>query len=481
MLKYFLSFLLLACALDGRAADFDVASSMMSAGADELALAYMLDHPQAKPDGKWNELEFRLLSKFGRDEQALKIAKTLPFSKENALLAANSALSLKKPEAARSFLVQAIWMGNLGKSELRKARLDAIKALLMEKDWKSAYYAMLRFGQDYHPVTVAEAELFVGGLLDADMAKESVPWLVGLDEKDPVRVRVELETGLISAVDAMKLAGNDPGILQIAARSGKDPVLDIRAKEAQAAAGKIDGKNLWQSYLDHAPGFSNQYALLQGNYGSWPDSIAKITDPYAARSLLAYLSTREKDHEALAALVGSLKGEPRVALVLFSGRIDLPLDAKAALGEMAYDSGDFASCINFWKDLPLQKEDPLKLAFAYARTGQSAKASSMVEGYFKGKSSLDPQSSSLALAALKQISPPPKSLLDSLLQFADPSSKRRMLMYLGRISTDPEAAAAYYFQASTGKRDDPAGILCIESLKEAGLQSDAKALAEKWK
>ncbi len=481
MLKYFLSFLLSACALNVWAADFDVASSMTSAGADKLALAFMLDHPQAKPDDKWNDLEFRMLEKSGKNEQALKIAKTLPFSKENALLAANSALSLKKPETARNFLAQAIWKGSLSKTELRKARLDSIGALLMEKDWRSAYYAMLRFDQDYHPVTVAEAELFVGGLLDADMAKESVPWLVGLDEKDPVRVRVELETGLIGAMDAMKLAGNDPEILQIAARSGKDPVLDIRAKEAQVAAGKLDGKTLWQSYLDHAPGFSNQYALLQGDYASWLDSIAKITDPYAARSLLAYLSSREKDQKALDSLVDSLKGEPRVALALFSGRSDLPVDAKAALGEMAYDSGDYASCAKFWEVLTLQKEAPLKLAFAYAKTGQFAKASSMVEGYFKGKSSLDPRSSNLALSVLRLISPPPKSLLESLLQIADSASKRQILMHLARISGDPAVAAAYYFQATTGKKGDPAGILCIERLKEAGLEADAKALADKWK
>lgn len=481
MLKYCLFFLLSACALDAWAADFDVASSMMSAGADELALAYMLDHPQAKPDVKWNELEFNLLTKFGRHDQALAIAKTLPFSQDNALLAANSALSVKKPEMALNFLAQAIWMGNLGKPELRKARLDAIEALILEKDWKSAYYAMLRFDQDYHPVTVAEAELFVGGLLDAGMAKESVPWLVALDEKDPVRVRVELENGLISAGDAMKLAGSDPKILQIAARSGKDPSLDIRAKEAQVAAGKLDGKTLWQSYLDHAPGFSNQYALLQGNYAAWIDSIAKITDPYAARSLLAYLSVHEQDAKPLSFLIASLKGEPKVALVLFSGRSDLSPDAKTDLGEMAYDSSDFASCVKYWQDLPLQQDDPLKLAFSYAKTGQMAKAASLAQAYFKGKSSLDQQSSSLALSVLKQIAPQPKSLLESLLQIADPESKKPILMHLGRISTDPLVAAAYYFQASTGKRDDPAGILCIESLKEAGLDGDARALAAKWK
>lgn len=479
MLKRFLILLPALFSLNARAADFDVASSMSAAGADGLALSYMLDHPQAKADEKWDELEFALLSKFGKHQEALKIAKILPFSKENALLSAESALAADKPEIARDFIAQAIWKGKPNKSELRKARFDVIRSLLIEKDWKNAYYAMLRFDQDYHPVTSDEAELFVGGLFEAGMAKESVPWLVGLDEKDPVRVRVELENGLINAQDAMRLAGGDPEILQIAARSGKDPSLDIRAKEALVASGKLDGKTLWQSYLDHAAGFSNQYALLQGNYGSWPDAIAKIKDPYAARSLLAYLSTRENGAKSVSSLIDSLKDEPKVAISLFSARSDLPVDAKTSLGEMAYDSGDYASCAKFWDGLTLQS--PLKLAFCLAKTGQPAKVPGLVEGYFKGKTSLDPQSSTLSLSVLKQLSPPPKPLLESLLEIADSGSKRETLMYLARISTDPKAAAAYYFQAASGKRGDPAGILCIESLREAGLEADAKALSSKWK
>ncbi len=480
--------LLLMLAGNAHAGDYEIASSMQKAGAEELALAFMQEHPPAKPDPRWNSLEINLLSKAGKNDQVLDLAKQMPFSKENALLAVKSAFALDEPALARNWLVQLIWKGNPSRIELRQARLQVIESLVMEKDGMSAYYAMLRFDQDYHPVSSAEADEFVGGLLSTGMAQNAAPWLVLLDDGDPVKIRAELEMGLIDPGAAIKSAKGDIGILLAASKMKTDPSLEISALEALLAAGKISPEALWKSYQDHAIEFSNHYALLQGS--SWFGPIAKITDPYAARSLLAYLADHEKDArgKAISLIIDSLKDEPKVALNLFANAPDLSPQAKHALGEMAYGSGDYASCIKFWDGLALQKSESLDLAHAWLKTGQIEKAAAVLGEYLKGVKTLDPQAFSRILPLLEKMAstkaPASKGLLESLLPVADGSAKREVLMLLGQISADPKQAAAYYFEAASGKKDDlakRARMLCIESLKQAGFAGDAKALAEKSK
>ena len=155
---------------------------------------------------------------------------------------------------------------------------------------------------------------------------------------------------------------------------------------------------------------------------------------------------------------------------------------------MAYGSGDYASCIKFWDGLALQKSESLDLAHAWLKTGQIEKAAAVLGEYLKGVKTLDPQAFSRILPLLEKMAstkaPASKGLLESLLPVADGSAKREVLMLLGQISADPKQAAAYYFEAASGKKDDlakRARMLCIESLKQAGFAGDAKALAEKSK
>ncbi len=479
---------LLMLAGSAHAGDYEIASNMQKAGAEELALAFMQEHPPAKPDPKWNSLEISLLSKTGKNDQVLDLAKQLPFSKENAMLAIQSAFALEKPALARDWLAQLIWKGSLSKIELRQARLRVIESLVMEKDGKSAYYAMLRFDQDYHPVSGAEADNLVDGLRSLGMTQDAVPWLVLLDDEDPVKIRAELEAGLIDPGVAIKSAQGNIGILLAASKMKLDPSVEISTLEALLAAGRISPAALWKSYQDHAIEFSNRYALLQGS--SWFGPITKIADPYAARSLLAYLADHEKDarDRAISLLIDSLKDEPKVALNLFANAPDLSPQAKHVLGKMAFGSGDYASCVKFWDGLALQKDEPIDLAQAWLKTGQTGKASAVLGEYLKGAKTLAPGASGNILSLLENMvsakAPASKDLLDSLLTLTDGKAKREALMLLGQVSTDPKRAAAYYFEASMGKKDDlarKASMLCIESLKQAGFAGDAKALAEKSK
>ena len=470
-----LNFLFIACLFwisPALADDYAIASKMEESGAKELALSFMQQHPE---DRKWMALEIGLLSEFGKDGQVLDFADRLPFSEETAKLAAESAFMLKKPSAARDWLARLIWQGNLSKSGLRAARLRVIDSYFLEKDGKDGYYAMLRFNQDYHPVTKSEAHDFVSHLASNGMAKDAIPWLVLLDDSDPAKIRAELEAGLLSPADAVKAAGNQAEILLEAARMENDASLEIEALEMLLAEDRISAEDLWKSYLEHATYFSNRYALLQGNYVSWPDSIAKIPDPYAQRSLLAYLSA--KNPGAVSLIVDSLKDEPKTASHLFSKYDSLPRDVRKTLGKMAFDSGDYENCAHYWKGIAIDLPD---LALAQIRTGKPEDASASLLQYLKNLKALDPKEGDLILALAAQLSGKPgcSEVLTKLLPLLEDSSRGEALMLLGRNAQDPRNAAAYYFQASIlpGARKE-ARIACMESLRKAGFDEDARAIA----
>ncbi|HQT25099.1 MAG TPA: hypothetical protein PLK99_00690 [Burkholderiales bacterium] len=483
MLKFLFAACLLFLAVSANADEFDIASRMADSGAEALALSYMESCPIPKPDLKWASLKIALLSKFGKSEKVLEAAKELPFSVKTANLAISAAFSLSKPTVARDWLAKLIWKGHLSKAELRQARLEVIRTYVMGKDGKSGYYAMLRFDQDYHPLSKAEAHEFVSGLASLGMAKDAVPWLIFLDDRDAAKIMAELETGLISPDEAVKNADGDPEILLEAAKLKKDPSLEIEAEEKLLSEGRIQADVLWKSYLDHAIAYSNRYALLQGDYGSWPDSISKIPDVFARRSLLAYLSA--KDPKALPALVDSLKNEPKVAIALFS-RSSLPdPDTAAILGKMAFQEGNYADCAGYWAGLKLPQDALPELAIALMKTGKADGAASTLLQYLKGEKTLDSRTAGLILPLADELAGAKvhdaKTILSALLPLVDAESRQDVLMLLGKYSEDPKEAAAWYFQASflSPKPDEiskKAKLALISSLKQAGFAEDAKAL-----
>ncbi len=429
MLK-FLSFSLFLFTVSANADEFEIASRMADSGADALALSYLESHAPAKPDEKWKNLELALLSKSGKYEKALDVANQLPFSQKTADIAISAAFSRSKPAIARDWLARLIWNGNLPKAGLRQARGSVIRTYVMEKDGKDAYYAMLRFDQDYHPLSKTEAHEFVSGLSSLGMAKDAIPWLVFLDENDEAKIGAELENGLISPDEAVSKANGNPEILLQAGKLKQDPSLEIEAEEALLSAGKISADALWKRYLDNAISYSNKYALLQGDYGSWPDAIAKIPDPYARRSLLAYLS--EKDPKASVLLVGSLEDEPKVAAALL-------------------------------------------------KAGKAGNASTLLQ-YLKEEKALDAKKANLVIRIAEGLKKDEeKTVLSALLAAAPTASKQSIMMKLGKCSENPEEAAAWYFQAFllSPKPDEisrQAKLDLISSLREAGFFDDAKAL-----
>jgi hypothetical protein len=315
-----------------------------------------------------------------------------------------------------------------------------------------------------------------------------------LDDSDPVKLRAELKTGLITPDAAIGAAGGHPEILLEAAKMKGDASLEIKAMEALVAAGKIPGAALWQGYLDNAVAFSNHYALLQGNYAAWFNTIAKMDDPYARRSLLAYLSRHALDAQsrdgAVSIMIDSLKDAPRIAVGIFSDSATLSPAARLALGEMALRNGDFSSCTHFWDGLALQGSEPLDLAQAWLKTGRPEKAAATLDQYLKGAKTLDPAISKRMLALARQMASmqatASKDLLTTLAPLVDIGTRREILVLQGDISADPQTAAAYYFEAATlieAKQGDDlamsARLACAEHLQKAGFLQDAKA-QYKW-
>ena len=470
--------LLIALTSLAHAGPVEVAKAMLDSGSPGLAQAYLKAHQPPEPDPEWGKLEIRLLAKEGKDAPVLELAERLPFSAEIAHLAIRSAFRLNRPDSASDWIAKLIWEGKLSKGELRQARLDAIRARLLARDFTNAYYAMLRFDQDYKPVTRTEADVFVSGLNDANRARDALPWFTLLDDADPAKLRAELQTGLLSPDEVIASPGITPALLLDAADRKGDASLSISACEALVEAGKLDAAELWKRYLESAIPFSNRYALLQGT--PWFESLAKIQDPEAQRALLAWLSKHAGVDKSRAAslLAASLDSLPKTAVALLSGMPGLDEATRRKLGGMAFRSGQYAQAVGFWQGLTLSGAENIDLAYAEIASGKPADAA------LGAAKAPVPQDRLIALADLAAKSAPDQ--LERLMPLAEPEARRTLLMMMGRTTTDPLIAAGRYFEAATlipAKSADAlavsARIACAMSLQKAGLREDANA-QYKW-
>lgn len=485
MLKY-LSIGLFLLAPLAHAASYGVAKDMVDSGAPRLALSYLESNAPADSDrAKWGALEIGLLAKFGENEKILQVAGQFPFSSEIAGIAANAAFALDKPQIAGDWIAKLIWEGKLSKEKMRQARLDAIRSLLLAQDSANAYYAMLRFSQDYRPLKQNEADLFVSGLLDANRAKDAIAWFSPLDDRDPVKIRAELETGLMSPDEVIAQSGSNPTLLLEAADRKGDASAAIGASESLVESGKMGSAMLMKRYTDSAISFSNQYSLLQGgDYGSWFDALSRIPDPHARRSLLAWILVHASDEKsrqlAASGLISELSDFPKTAVALFSGTSNLSPDARHALGAMAFKAGEYDKCASFWDGLTLQGSEPLDLARCWIESGNRKKAKEVLA------STKPPMPGDRLVSLAKRMSLKSPDLLESLLPLADADTKRKILMLIADNSADPEIAAGRYFEASTLIPEKSADALalyarlsCAMNLQKAGLDEDAQAQL-KW-
>lgn len=524
---------------------------LANAGAVQLALDKVERLQAPKPDKErwpaWEALRLTLLARLNRHQELLARLEKIPadapadLMRQARFLGAQAALATGKPALARVYLLGLLWNSGLPEEIYRQARLMVIDSYLDEGNQREGYLAMLRYQQDFQGLPPERVVKYVETLAAGGMEKEAVAWLAYLDQNHPLRLQVQLKTGLLTADAAsaqaraalkkmpttMAAAGYWTVLGQAAAMNGdfnaaieaQEQSLNLQQSKDSATAGK---DALWKQYQATARDVGNREHLLAGDDPAWLNLAASLPAVKAplARALLAYLTLnarspeRRRDAQSQLALALFNQKLGRTAVLLFDDTEKFPahsftVEARHLLGEAALQTRQYRVAARFWKDLPPPKGESadgwqLKLAGVHYRAGQPADAGKALERLLTGKNKLtalstDTQRRSIELArslldGLDGKEPMPEAaehFLTSLLsaRALDPLQQREALMLLGRsgeMRGDFKLAADYFLQAATlidAKAKDPvaqsARQQAAANLVKAGLKEDASAVLHK--
>ncbi|MFA7240474.1 MAG: hypothetical protein WC091_10205 [Sulfuricellaceae bacterium] len=193
----------------------DTASRFARSGAPHLALARVERDQPTQADTpqwlQWEALRLSLLAELNRDQEALQRASQLPpeipaESRTLYLSAALAAQHLNDPPLTREYLAKWLWLGEPDDNQKKEARRMAIQSYLAQHRTDTAYLAMLRYQQDYQPLSATEVTQFVEQLLLAGGVAEAGNWLAQLDDASPLKLLLRLKAGLISPEAAIAAA-----------------------------------------------------------------------------------------------------------------------------------------------------------------------------------------------------------------------------------------------------------------------------------
>jgi hypothetical protein len=394
--------MVLVCAAAGNAfpqspESLDITRRMARAGAIDIAIERVnQSQPINRADPRWLEwelLRIELLVQRTRHSEVIQRAADLSrvaipdgVARQVWLSAGRSALSMGRPVDARLWLLRYFLGSELGGKDYRETRLAVIDSYLDEKNVEDAYRSMLRFAQEFAPVTASEAERFVAQLLAFDRAQDAATFLPQLDKTSPAAAMLRLRAGLLSPeagiahARALLAKGMSPSALPLladAASRSKDRALQIEVLERQLDAGgqlqpairEERTATTWKAYNEIGQHTANRLQLLIGDEGAWleraPGLAAK--EPQLARSLYGHIASiaRQDDVRARAQvqLIASLR-EAKLslcALHLFADKKRFPvaaLDARVRLllGELAAESKRPAEAVRYWQGLNLPRE-----------------------------------------------------------------------------------------------------------------------------
>jgi len=546
---YSLLFLLFFLSASVAVADDSIESvaRLANAGAMQLALDKVERLQPPKPDKErwpaWEALRLTLLARLNRHQELLARLEKIPanvsveLAQQARFLGAQAALTTGKPALARVYLMGLLWNAGLPEETYRQARLMVIDSYLDESNQREGYLAMLRYQQDFQGLPPERVAKYVGALAAGGMEKEAVAWLAYLDQSHPLRLQVQLKTGLLTAdaasaqaraalkktpasVDTMAAAGYWAVLGQAAAMNGdfsaaieaQEQSLNLQPLEDKNAASRKDG--LWKQYQSAARDVGNREHLLAGDDPAWLNLAASLPTVKAplARALLAYLtlnarspeSRRDAQSQLTLALFKQKLG--RTAVLLFDEAEKFPahsftVEARHLLGEAALQTRQYRVAARFWKDLPPPKGESadgwqLKLVGVHYRAGQPADAGKALERLLTGKNKLaaDIQRRSIEFARgllndKEPVTEAVEHFLTSLLtaRALEPMQQREALLLLGRageIRGDFKLAADYFLQAAMLiNAKDPvaqsARQQAAANLAKAGFKEDASAVLQK--
>ncbi|HSD60931.1 MAG TPA: hypothetical protein VLC55_08760, partial [Burkholderiales bacterium] len=345
-----------------------------------------------------------------------------------------------------------------------------------------------------------------------------------LDESDPVKLLLQVETGLMTpdaaiakARAALRRSGVAPGywrVLALAAEKKPDAGLRIEAMEQllnQPADGRPPGvgaSGLWDQYVALGEDIANREQLLRGDDAAWLELAARLlpASPHSARAVLAALSakaaTADARRAALAQILASLQRQKlalaAARLAAESGKFQLrTLDAETrhALGAASLDGGETALAVEFWRGLPVPPNQlpdawQVRVAAAALKAGLHKEAGEALQPVFAATEPLPPEVQQRVLALAQEASAQgqgaaAEAWLNGLLPLAEPALRREALFGLGRLAEargDHRAAAGRFMDAALAldlRVPDAAALdarmRAARSLALAGYRRDAKA------
>jgi hypothetical protein len=539
VLKIPLAALLAALAAPAPAQDPDalhLTRRLADEGALELALARAARlQPPPRDQARWSEweaLRLELLERLERHRDLAARAAMLPAEAPAELAAAallagaRAALRAGDPALARACLARLLWREGVAAEAGRQVRLLVIDTYLDQKRPADAYRAMLRFQQDFHPLSRSEGERFARALARRGLYREAATWLAYLEETDPEKLLIQVETGLVTPDAAIARAraslkrSSSPGAWRVLARAAErkaDAGLALEAAEQLLnQAGEIrpeqaGGAGLWERYLAFGDAVANHEQLLRGDDAAWSALAERLesSSPHAARALLAALTVKagaaDVRRAARARLVASLQrqrlGIAAARLVAESGGIPLPAldpEARRALGASAQEAGEPARAVEFWQGLPVPEGQrpeawQLRVAATALKAGRIKEADQALRAALGAgeRPARDSQQKILVLAAEAAAQGHPQEAaawLTALLPLAEPGLRREAYLALGRQAearAENRLAAEMYLEAAALADPPPAGAVALDArlraaraLAAAGLRRDARAQME---
>ena len=328
-------------------------------GTPQLALSTAEHAQAASPDRAqwftWEVLRWDLLYQLKQWPELLQHARNVPPDAPDAVRdyglwrSAQASVALHHDDEARESLARLLWQGGLDAAQTREARRLVIDTCFSQDRGEDAYLAILRYQQDFQPLTQAEIVNFVQGLAAHGKAVEATAWLPQLRD-GALALFVRLHSGTVTPPLATEQAraelkkSGDAGYWAVLAQSaalqhdtaGHAEALEnllATQNENTPAVLQTSAEKLWQSYNAHALAVGNQRQLLLGDDVSWLELAGQLEqeDPLAARALFAHLVRQAQDltlrTHAEARLIALLMraGLVRTVFRLFAGQPELAL------------------------------------------------------------------------------------------------------------------------------------------------------------
>jgi len=373
--------------------ELDLARKFSATGAVQLALDTIERHQPAETTARewaeWEALRCQVLATLQRDPDLLRRVAALPqlppAPAAGACLnaAARAAFRLGDHAGARRHAARVLWQSAPPPERTQELRLLVIDSYVGQRQPEAAFRAMLRFQQDYSPLSPAVAARFVGALLDLGRTQDAVNWLARLDSTGPEALRLRWSSGLLAAAPALQAAraalAKSPAargywrvLYELGAERG-EALLQVESLELALQQGDsvvIPAEHplsapaiLWRHYLAAARNLGNQHQLLVGDDAAWREfANRRGNEPLAARAFFAYLTESGQSPETRAQaelqFVLALQNArlERVALTLFDHRnadVDTAdLRVRHVLGTLAEQLGEPATALRWWHGLP---------------------------------------------------------------------------------------------------------------------------------